>query len=127
VRAAALLLAFLAAGCVSRPVEPDANSPGKESAASVLYIHCDRARLTVPERLRDQVTWDMDDARPVGVTVGGLIVITRESSPECEIAGDDLSVVAEGTVLTRKSDGGYSVEEGPFQTVIYRNGKMLKR
>jgi hypothetical protein len=126
-RAAAALFALLAAGCVTRPVNAKTDRADPTRDGAVLLIECDRARLVVPERLRDQLIGDLDDAQRVGVTVGGLIVLTREAPPVCEISGEDLSVVAEGGVRIRKGEGGYSVEEGPFQTIIYRNGKILRR
>jgi hypothetical protein len=142
--AIALLSAALAAGCVTRrveapapaaapgPAEPEgADAPADPVAAMAgldLRIECDRARLQVPERLRSEVRDRQKRAEPPFlVTVRRMNVVTREDLPVVEIGGEDFSVVAEGGVRTTRTEGGVSVVEGPFQAVILRNGRMLRK
>ena len=54
-------------------------------------------------------------------------VAAREEWPSVEVAGEDFSIIAEGGVRTTRTEGGVSVTEGPFQTVILRNGRLLRR
>lgn len=146
--ALALLAAALAAGCVTRRVEgppriPGAAAPAPDAAAGVaagdgdpidamaslpLRIECDRARIVVPERLRAEL---QDRQRhpypPYLVSVRNLTVEIREDRPVVEVGGEDFSVVAEGGVRTVRRDGGASVEEGPFEAVLLRNGRLLRR
>jgi hypothetical protein len=127
---AALLLALLAGACATRPVaiavpEPAGEAGGPRPGAD-LRIECDRARIVVPDGRRGEVA-----ASPAGppwsVGVAGVVVVTREAPPEVEVAGEDLTVVAEGGVRTVRREGAAVVEEGPYRTVVLRNGRVLRR
>ena len=149
--AAALVLALAVPGCVTRRVEtarptapPAAPTPASDPSAGAegdpieamaalpLRIECDNARIVVPERLRAEA-FLLDTARtgpgvpPWVFTVRSIVVATREIWPGVEIGGDDFSIVAEGGVRTVRREGIATVEEGPFQTVILRNGRLLRR
>jgi hypothetical protein len=128
-RAAALLLALAAAGCVTREgtghgarsTEPGAEAGGGPSSGA-LVIECDRARVVVPagaEGLRREgrreIRWE------------GTLVRTREADLDLECAGSDFTVVAEGIVRLVRREGARTVEEGPYGTVIIRNGSILRR
>jgi hypothetical protein len=144
--AAALVLALAVAGCVTRrvetagpvapapaptpvaPISADDEDPVEAMAALDLRIECDRVRVQVPERLRAEVQDRQKcDQPPFLVLVRKLSVITREDLPVVEVGGDDFSVVAEGGVRTTRTEGGASVVEGPFEAVILKNGRLLRR
>jgi hypothetical protein len=129
-------VAVLAAGCAagkgaaSAPDGPTAAaSPGAEDGA--LRIECDRARVVMPESHRSLITrfGDQPPARSELLTVefNGVSVKTRESIVEVEFAGEDFSVVAEGGVRLFRQRGKITLEEGPYRTVILRNGQILRR
>jgi hypothetical protein len=111
----ALLLGLLAAGCVTKVVEPAA----APTAAPGLVIRCERAKVVVPDG--DPVAFDAK----WGFTRGEVTVRTTDISVEA--AGADFSVVAEGNVHVGRSEGGRTFEEGPYRMVILRNGELLRR
>jgi len=97
-------------------------------ASSGLRVECDRARVVVPEALRGEVRPSATGGGPpFEVRVRSLVVVTREDPPEVVVGGADFSVVAEGRVRVREPRGSVSVEEGPFVTVLVRNGRVLRR
>ena len=134
----ALAAGLLAAGCVTRKVDPvstapsvpqpAASDPVEEMADLDLRIECDRVRMQVPERLRgDLVDLQKCNLPPFLVTVRKLVVVIREDFPVVEVGGEDFSVIAEGGVRTVRREGGSLVEEGPLHTLVLRNGRMLRR
>jgi hypothetical protein len=118
---------------VEKAMEPVETSPDPElpfdPLESGLLVECDRARLVVPRRFEGDLRMPPPGSTaPFHVTLKGLGVSTRDVFPDVVIAGDDLSLVAEGSVrLTRDTGGGTFYREGPFQTFIVRNGAMLRR
>lgn len=125
---ALLLAALLAAGCVTRTVERPAPLAADAPNWLDMTLECDRARVVVPERLREEFERPSETpGRHNSIAVGNVVVSTREGNPEIEIRGDDFSVIAEGGVILRRASGGRSVEEGPYHTVILRNGNLLRR
>jgi len=137
VRGAALALAAaaLAAGCVGRRVEtaaaPEpapAADPAQDMADLDLRIECDRVRMQVPERLRGELgNRQKCNLPPFLVTVRRVVVVIREDVPVVEVGGEDFSVLAEGGVRTTRREGASIVEEGPYQILVLRNGRMLRR
>lgn len=143
--AALALLALAVPGCVTRRVEtagpvPPAPAPAPAASAPIdedpieamaaldLRIECDRVRVQVPERLRAELQDRQKcDIPPFLVMVRKLAVVTREDLPVVDVGGDDFSVVAEGGVRTQRREGAATVHEGPFQTVILKNGRLLRR
>ena len=143
--AALALFALVVPGCVTRRVEtaqPSTPAPTPAPAASAaadedpieamaaldLRIECDRVRVQVPERLRAELLDRQKcDIPPFLVTVRKLSVVIREDFPVVEVGGDDFTVVAEGGVRTQRREGAATVHEGPFQTVILKNGRVLRR
>ena len=128
-RAATLLLAALAAGCVARGVVVEAPPSADPATDAELMLECDRARVVVPERLRGEFEAPSTlRAGPANTLLaGGVRVTVREGRPVVEIGGEDFSVVAEGIVWVRRRNGRSTVEEGPYRTVILRNGDILRR
>jgi hypothetical protein len=93
-----------------------------------LRIECDRARVVIPERLRKAVIPVTGcEAPPHLFIVRDLQVETREALADLEVAGDDFTVVAEGTVKITLREGGKTTEEGPYRTVVVKNGTILRR
>jgi len=108
----ALPLLFLVAGCAG--VAPPA-------APADLEIVADRARVVLPARgasLRPG---------PRELRFEGTLVRTREADLDVLSAGEDFSVVAEGGVRLRRRSGARLFEEGPYGTVLLRNGRLLTR
>lgn len=94
-----------------------------------LRIEGDRVRLVVPERFRGDVRAPAPGGTPPWeVTVRTLVVTSRDVRPDLVIAGDDLSMVAEGNVLLlRDTGGGTFYREGPFDTVLVKNEAILRK
>ncbi len=137
-RGAPPLLILLAAGCASGPAAPPADPGGpsppvvpataEESAGRDFRIECDRVRVNVPEGLRGRTEAPPEGAPgPWEVAVGTVRIHVREIPPEIAFGGEDLTVVAEGIVRVRRTEGRFSTEEGPYRTVFLRNGRMLAR
>jgi hypothetical protein len=126
VRFAAVALLFaasLAAGCVTRTTAtPVPAGTGDESIeAEGLVLECDRARVVLPRGAAVPAAGDRE------VRWEGTTIRTREAPVAIEAAGEDFSVVAEGGVLLRRREGGRTVEEGPYRTVVLRGGRLLRR
>lgn len=123
-----LALALLAAGCAAAggPGPDPAPTPSASAEGFDLRIECDRARIVVPERLRAAFV-QRCNLPPYEVTVGAMEILVREDVPRVEVAGEDLSVVAEGSVRLTRREGRLVYEEGPFRTVILRNDRILRR
>lgn len=129
-------MVFLLNSCVTRQVEKteeSASDPVLAMANLELEIECDRSWISVPSRLESEVKYsvtpgeDSFETRAFSARVRRLIVDAKEGFPEVTLGGDDFSIIAEGNVRTRGRAGAMTVEEGPFRTLILRNGKMLKR
>jgi hypothetical protein len=123
--AAALLVALAAAGCVTREAAAPSGAPAGTGEGALLpgelVVECDRARVVVPAGA---------EALAVGlreVRWKGTVVRTREAPIDLESAGSDFTVVAEGIVRLRRGEGRLTVEEGPYGTVVLRNGNLLRR
>lgn len=135
------VLVAVLAGCASggeRAAEPDPAADGPMPLATAvtaeafadldLRIECDRVRVTVPERLRDRAVVPASDAPgPWDLSVGSVRIHVREIPPAVAFSGEDCSVVADGIVHLRRTEGRFTTEEGPYRTVILRNGRMLAR
>ena len=106
---------------------PPTGDPALAMAADDLRIECDRVRVVVPERLRDRTAASAGGARPYRVTVGSLRLEPRETPPELSIGGESFSVIAEGTVLFHRVRNDHDRVEGPYKTVVIRDGRVLLR
>ena len=108
-------LALLGAGCVTRPAEPPGIPPG-------IVIECDRARVVIPAG---------EEPPPTGARTysrSSTTIEVREGPLTVEAAGEDFSVIAEGVVHLRlRTEAGRQFSEGPYQTVVIRNGIMIRR
>ncbi len=132
-----VLPAILAAGCVTRrvgapPLAAAGAAPGADPADAMadmdLRILCDRARVVIPERLRKAVIpVNGCEAPPHLFLVRDLQIETREEHAQLEVAGDDFTVVAEGAVKITLRENGKTTEEGPYRTVVVKNGTILRR
>ena len=139
-RAAVFVIAILTAGCVSGTVAPGAPTDAEVAPAPILSdggdielrIECDRARVVIPEcrraerELRGGATIGFRDSM-MQFSIGKITIQSREGDLRAECAGKDLSIVAEGGVRLFRPDGKLTVEEGPYRTVIFRNGEILRR
>ncbi len=93
-----------------------------------LAIECDRLRVVAPEGMRERVLGPAAGvAGPWEVRVGSISVRVREVFPEIRFEGEDLSLVAEGIVKVRRTTGRLRSDEGPYRTVLLRNGRMMAR
>jgi hypothetical protein len=120
---AALLLAIFAAGCVTKSL----NTPDDFGIKDVqLRLQCDHATLTVPVNT-EPVEIRRMPGMPYMAVAAGVAIECRETPPKIIAGGEDISVVAEGTVLVKRYDGKREFEEGPYRLVIYRNGQILTR
>ncbi len=111
------------------PAGPAAPPAGARPAApgAPLRVEADRIRLVVPDRLGGAVV--RSGTGPWDVIVEGLWVRSRGGPAEVDVAGDDLSIVAEGDVRVTPAPaaGGNPREEGPFALYVFRNGRDLRR
>lgn len=122
-RGAVLALVALASGCVTRSVDYSDDFGTKEVQ---LRLECDQARMTVPEG-SEPVKVRRVAGMPYLAVFAGIAVECRETPPTIVTGGEDVSVVAEGTVLVRRFDGKRTFDEGPYRLVIFRNGQLLTR
>jgi hypothetical protein len=106
----AILLGLLAAGCVATAPAP---------AVTSLVLQCEKARVVVPAG--EPARFDA-----AGEFTRGEVTV-RTAAPSLEVGGEDFSVIAEGSVLVLRTEGGRTFEEGPYQVVILRNGNLLRR
>ena len=110
-----LLLALAGAGCATRTVEAPPADPGT-------VIECDRARVVIPSGERTPPAGARTFSR------SSTTIEVREGPLTVEAAGADFSVIAEGTVLLRlRTEGGRTFDEGPYRSVVIRNGTMIRR
>ena len=115
-RTALLLVAVLAAGCVTRTKE--ANPPVAEAPPGIV-IQCETARVVLPAG--EVAKFGADGSLACGA------VTMQCPKPVVETGGEDFSVVAEGEVRIHRTEGGRTFSEGPYRLAVYRNGQLLTR
>ena len=139
--AAFLLVHLLAAGCAGpgtappeAPAGPEAGAeatrapdPVEAMAADDLRIECDRARVVIPDRLRDRAVQGAPGVRPFILSVGALRIEAREVPPALVVQGESFSIVLEGAVVFHRVRSGHDQSEGPYRTVVIRDGRTLLR
>ena len=96
-------------------------------ASQPVRIECDRVRIRAPERFRDRTRSGEERAAPYTLAVGSLTILAREDPPELAFGGEELILWAEGIVKIVRTGGRIATEEGPYRTLLWRNGRMLLR
>jgi hypothetical protein len=144
-RAAGLLVLLVAAGCAAtaeperapepfhpKPGEPLPELPEEDGVALMagldLRIEADVVRIQVPDRLSGEIRLDpRSDSPPWTFRLRDVVVVVREQFPRVDTGGEDFWISAEGIVKTVRKSEGLTLREGPFQTLLLRNGTLMRR